>query len=92
MYRQSLISRTYISLPASEDYFALISVSVTFSGQSTELPTLRLSLSEDSIAERTEQLHIHLRLPPKQQGVVLENASAIVVILDNDGIYIYNIL
>ena len=69
-----------------EDYFPITNASITFSGESTELPAIQLRLRDDSLPERTEQLVIRLMLPSAvDYGLLLENTTATVVILDNDG-------
>ena len=73
--------------PELEDYIALsITSSITFSGRSTDLPAIQLRFRDDDLPERTEQLLVHLLLPPQvEYGLVLENTTATVIILDNDG-------
>lgn len=44
-------------------------------------------MRENGISEQTETFQVHLRLPFQQRGVVLENATATVFIIDNDGTY-----
>lgn len=78
-----------------EDYHGLSLASISFSGQSTELPAILLRLRDDTVPERTEQLKIHLRLHPSEleYEILLENTTATIVILDDDSenhaLYIY---
>lgn len=72
---------------ALEDFHAISLASITFSGHSSELPTVRLRLRDDSVPERTEQFKVHLRLRPAEleHGLLLDNMTADIVILDDDG-------
>ena len=60
--------------------------SVTFSGKSGGNPVIRLRLIDNSVPERTEQLRVLISLPPLLEfGLILENTSTTILILDNDG-------
>lgn len=68
-----------------DDYVSLTNGSVTFSEQSDDLPAILIRLRDDSEPERTEQLLIHLMIPPLLQfGLVLETNTATIIILDDD--------
>ena len=71
----------------ADDFMSISDANITFSGRGGEVPpALRLRLTDDSVPERTEQLRVHLMLPPVlEYGLLLENQTATVVILDNDG-------
>ena len=68
-----------------EDYIPIAPTLITFSGEGSGLPSLAIRVRENGISEQTETFQVHLRLPFQQQGVVLENATATVFIIDNDG-------
>ena len=65
----------------------MTNVSITFSGMSGEPPVIQLRLRDDEFPERTEQLILHLTLPPLLNFDLrlADNPSATVIILDNDG-------
>ena len=66
---------------------SLTNVSITFSGMSGEPPAIQLRLKDDEFPERTEQLILHLTLPPLLDFDLrlADNPSATVIIFDNDG-------
>ena len=69
-----------------EDYVSLTNGSITFSGLSDDLPAIQLRLRDDRVPEQTEQLLLHVIIPPVlEYRLVLETSTATVVILDDDG-------
>ena len=69
-----------------QDFISISDENITFSGRSLDLPSLQLRLIDDTVPETTEGFFIHLMLPPVlDYSLSLENSSASVIILDNDG-------
>ena len=65
---------------------SLTNGSITFSGLSDDLPAIQLRLRDDRVPEQTEQLLLHVMIPPVlEYRLVIETSTATVVILDDDG-------
>ena len=71
-------------LSVSDDYTALSS-EVSFSpSQSEQFTTITISVINDNIHEKMEQFTVQLSLPSGSTGVVLDQDSATVHIVDDD--------
>ena len=79
-----------ISNAELEDFVPIAPTPITFSGESSEFPVVvRVRIREDGRTELIEEFQILLELPFQQPGVVLENTTATIFILDNDGMCMY---
>ena len=76
-----MLSLLRVSSPANEDYSSH-STQLTFSTESSQM--VSISIINDDIHEKMEQFTVQLSLPSGSTGVVLDQNSTIVQIVDED--------